>query len=128
MYRLVAGGRRLKSLAAWAVLALLATVAGCSNAEREEPDDEQVKRLILNVEASEEEFPRSFAPDSVPPDAQRLRFYDYWIKATVVTIDGESATATVQFQDPNTRSVVGEQEWTAVKIDGEWKLKTAPLP
>ncbi|HUT10719.1 MAG TPA: hypothetical protein VMY42_09500 [Thermoguttaceae bacterium] len=84
--------------------------------------------MILSLNPDPEDFPGFFAPDSVPSDTQRQRYDGYLFKATSVSIDGNSATATVQFEDLSTHTVVGEQEWTAVKIGADWKLKTAPPP
>jgi len=114
-----------------AVLLLLAVVAGCPKAERERPttfpDKGQVEALVLNLNPDPEEFPRFFTDDAVPSDSRREQYGEYSLKPTSVSVDGESATVTVEFQDEN-GTVVGEQEWTAVKVGDEWRLKTAPLP
>ena len=79
-----------------------------------EPDGVRWERIMLDPEA--------IGKSQRKPYAATFFFAD----KNEVTIDGDTATAQVAIE------VGGEQkgtaEWTAEKVDGEWKLKDIPLP
>jgi hypothetical protein len=43
-------------------------------------------------------------------------------------VNGESATATIVVEKSATGAKLGEVTWEFAKVDGTWKIKTAPLP
>ena len=44
------------------------------------------------------------------------------------TVDGDSATATVEVSTYTSNDAGSEKEWSFVKEGADWKIKSAPLP
>jgi hypothetical protein len=113
----------------------MALVAGCGesveNPEANLEDDALVRRLVSDVslggEGTLKSFQARFAADPAPGEAEREKFRQYRFRATDPSVSGDSAEVTVEVETAD-ESPVGQQHWTAVKVDGKWKLDQAPLP
>lgn len=122
----------LTAIAGCAVLLMFTAVAGCGGDAGGPGEWSQEKiisvGLINSLDPDDSEaFPNSFAEGAVPPDSERERYGRYRFEATSTKIDGESATISVRVEDLD-GNFIGEEEWTAVRVNGEWKLKKALLP
>ena len=130
---------------AWAALGptglllLVAAVAGCHSSQPgpEDADDSGfINELIGDISATAdgveiERFEAAFAARSVPTAAQREEFARYDFRAAeYAEVSGDSATVLVEVSDreKGSSSVAGTVTWTAVKENGAWKIKDAPLP
>lgn len=66
-----------------------------------------------------------FAPNTRPPTAAELMRYDYSILQKP-TFEGDSATCKIRIDNPDGSSV-GEKDWKFKKVEGSWKIESAPL-
>ncbi len=73
-------------------------------------------------------FASVFADGNAPDEKQRAAYRDCSFRADSVEIDGQSATIQVTAGKMADGQILGQEAWTAVKQDGQWKLETAPLP
>jgi hypothetical protein len=122
-------------LRAFSTLALLlplaATWSGCGGEKQEvAPEDTRIGGLVTSLEdvaGDPKSFESLFAPGAAPKDSERPKYkqYTYQLKDTP-RVSGDTATFTAVMSKDG--SVVGEKEWTAVKVGDAWKLKDAPLP
>lgn len=116
-------------------LATMVLVAGCGgsveNPEASLEDEDLVKRLVSDVslggEGGLKRFQDCFATDPVPGEAEREKYRQYRFRATDASAGGDTAEVTVEVETAD-ETPAGEQQWTAVKVDGKWKLDQAPLP
>ncbi len=120
---------------AWAALALCAFVgiAACQKAgPTYDPstDEGQINELMAtmgDVSSSQSLAEQLFEKSSVPKPAERVKYGKYFFQVVDKNVTPESATLKVNVT-ANQGGAVTEKEWTAVKSDGKWKLKSAPLP
>ncbi len=136
--------RRRTRLAAAGMLAtvvMLGGISGCGGDPRDaEPTDYGVLNgLVSGVRdgAEDEIFKERFTDafvEGAAPEADRAKYappFEFEIKGDP-EISENSATFTVAIgkRDPETGEVadVGEKDWSAEKVGGAWKLKTAPVP
>jgi hypothetical protein len=117
---------------------LLIALAGCwggsddgLSRERSLDDEDRVARLISGMSdavGTAEGFQALFAEGAAPPESERSRYKLYMFSATSAAVSGDSATATVRVENAADDKLVGEVEWTAVRVGEGWKVKEAPLP
>ena len=111
-------------------LLLILAARGCAKDEFEWNDDDEIGGLIANlseVAGKPKDF-QSFFVDAAD-ESQRLRYENCgYAIASGPKISGNSATMTVIVNEAATGKELGRMEWSAEKVDGRWKLKTAPLP
>lgn len=73
-------------------------------------------------------FNACFAEGSAPPAADRMKYEKHvLVTSSDATVEGDAARFNVSFQDQNGKEVANK-EWTAVKVNEQWKLKSTPLP
>lgn len=125
--------RRPRAAMCGILLIALATVAaGCGPPEWEETDPIELSVLISEISevaSSQESLAERFAQGALPPESEwkKFRKYNCHSGLDAIKISGDTATATVGVED-STGNDMGTQEWTFVREDGAWKVKTAPLP
>lgn len=113
-----------------AVCALPLCGCGSSSPEFGSAPDEVIQLVgcIPDSTRSPQTFAAVFSSSAPPNDMQRRQFAQYVFVAKSASVSGDEATIRVEIRNPMTNDPIGQQEWTAVKEDGKWKLKTAPLP
>ena len=122
---------RLDRIFAVWLLLVCAIFMGCGGSPQEKIDETgQIEMLAMDLpdmmsrpEMLNEKFVAGGAPQAA--DAQKYRMLVFRPKKT--TVKGEEATMQVLVEDSK-GVTVGEIEWAAVKENGVWKLKAAPLP
>jgi hypothetical protein len=71
-----------------------------------------------------------FAKDGTVPseaDRKRMQKLQFQVNGAPTMKDG-TATAEVQVRNSSSPEAPGKAQWTFVKENDQWKLKTAPLP
>jgi len=113
------------------VLIVAAGIGGCGEKPPHAPDDSRVSGLVMGLHeasGSATSFQHIFAEGAAPKETERLEYTKHHYDVKSRNISGDSATLTVNIRDAATGSPEGEKEWTAVKVNDNWKLKEAPLP
>jgi hypothetical protein len=118
------------------LLLLLLLLVGCGESDPAEiyggVDGHTIATLISEV-ASRADSPQRtaeiYAAGAAPTGTALKRYlrYDYRLIGRP-SVHGETGTATIVFEEPNTGEQVGEKTWEFVKEGGTWKIKAAPLP
>jgi hypothetical protein len=73
-------------------------------------------------------FRALFVDGAAPSDAERKRFANFMFQVVQVNPISDSEAALHILVDDDAGRRIGETDWSVVKADGTWKLKTAPLP
>ena len=112
----------------------LAAVAGCNGCSRGNLNPpvsvaDGIAALVSNVQhvGAAPEQPEIFFTKDASIDEDITRYGDYLFNPTDVDISGDTATVKVRIED-NEANILGTFEWTVVKEEEEWLIKTAPLP
>lgn len=114
------------------LLPLAAICSGCGGEKQEvAPEDTRMVGLVTSLEdvaGDPKNFQSLFAEGAAPKDSERPKYkqHKFQVKDTP-RVSGDTAVFTVVVSKPD-GAVVGEKEWTAVKVGDKWKLKDAPLP
>jgi hypothetical protein len=83
---------------------------------------------MIDTTRQPSKFKACFAEGAAPRDADRLKYEKLIAMASPdALVEGDTARFNVSFQDPSGKEIANK-EWTAVKVNEEWKLKSAPLP
>jgi hypothetical protein len=77
--------------------------------------------------ASSQSFTNSFVPEAFPTDEDRARFASFSF-APIGKPKIEGDTATIKVRVSKESAEVGQVEWTFVRQENLWKIKSAPLP
>ena len=99
--------RRLVVIPAALLVSLALALAGCGGGgqtEFDETEEESVKLALSDVSGAASDpqaFRDLFVEGAAPPDAERSRYRSFMFITSKVTIEGGSATATVQIEDGN---------------------------
>jgi hypothetical protein len=103
--------------------------AGCGGPTGpQQPDD--LSYLVMNLAdlaETEAGLKQVFAAGAVPQGAEGKRYARYMYNVVSSDTSGETAQLKVRLRDLNDAEV-GRFDWTAIREDGKWKLKDAPLP
>jgi hypothetical protein len=108
-------------------------ILGCGGSGKDPTEplpklDDHMYSINTNLD-SEEDFPKVFTADSGITIADKPEYNKYEYTATSwEMVDENTANAKVEVYNADTRELVGEQEWVAVKEGEDWKFKSAPLP
>ena len=121
----------LLALVACPILALALLAAGCGGGQPSASDTDRLVGLVSALSDAAKDADackKLFAADAAPKDADRARYarYNYELKSSQPS--GEQCTLTVAVRDVGSGKELGEAQWTAVRVDGQWKLQSAPLP
>ena len=114
--------------------AALTTLAGCASSQDAAPASEQTTIVQVvksfNGAKNNAKFAADWFAQGAAPAAAELRSYArYDCKvAEKPTVSGDTATVPIKVLKINTEEEVGRVEWTLVKENGQWRLKSAPLP
>lgn len=130
---------RLFAVSCLATLSLAVTLAGCSEPLQQEVTDlGLVRSLVFTIgdaaaDIRPDNFESLFVEGAVPKATDRSKY-----GAPLVfklrgdpEISGEEVILNVKVlrTAPNAEpQVVADVQWTAVKVNGDWKFKSAPLP
>ncbi|MEA1950833.1 MAG: hypothetical protein U9N87_05580 [Planctomycetota bacterium] len=121
-----------RRLAAMSLVFLALVAAACgpkTNTGGSDPN--KVKQLVGSL-ADSSDNPQMvspvFAQGCVPTLEKCRQFQRYSLWAKTAEISGDTATLIVDVQDARTGKALPNLTWTAVKENGEWKLKETPLP
>ena len=119
----------------FALLGIVALVVGCGGEGGDTTtaggldETDTVRSLVSSLPdyagRDAKVFNAFYADGSAPNASTRKKMKDYLFNMLDVSFSGDSATITVEVFGDSGKS---EATWTAVKQDGEWKLKDAPLP
>jgi hypothetical protein len=115
----------------WLLTIGCAVILGCGGDSQQKIDESgQIEMIAMDLPdmmSRPEMLNEKFVAGGAPPAdaAQKYRMLVFRPKKT--TINGEEATMLVQIENAQGTSL-GEIEWPAVKENGVWKLKAAPLP
>jgi len=122
------------------VLMSLATVIGCSEGAGDMKAAEQdyaaldavVSRVSPTAATEPEQFDLLFVNEEGPNKDDRKVFLNKTIRVKKgdCNIEGNTATAKVTVEDPNTEEVIGQIEWTFERLGDKepWQIKTSPMP
>jgi hypothetical protein len=99
--------------------------AGCGGAPQEDRDVSKIKWIVTSGVGDAAKQPGIFDADVSKQEMARYAEFQFQPVGTP-DIKGDTATAKVQAKKGET--VAGEVEWTFVRKDGAWKIKSAPLP
>lgn len=112
------------------LIALIMTGCGVDQ-ERFGEEAKAARGVVSGISGSAQYDPQRFASRFAPgkaPMADRMKYAMVGILANSAKIDGDQAVIEVSILNPQTSEKIADQQWTAVKIDGSWKLQDAPLP
>ncbi|HEY1376646.1 MAG TPA: hypothetical protein VGF55_07620 [Gemmataceae bacterium] len=108
--------------------------AGCGRGPTEaaaaDPDGSAVAELVTQVEGARDarRATKLFAAGAVPPADRLKKLAAYSLAPGRPAVAGDAATLKIRLTDNRTGADAGEVEWSFVKENGSWKIKTAPLP
>lgn len=119
-------------LFALTVVLLLPVCSACSETgDGESTEADKVSGLVQDVAdaaSQPDRLNRLFAKGAEPAADRRLEYRKFTYRpAERPSIEGDAAAITVTVRDSMDQDV-GQVPWTAVREDGQWKLKDAPLP
>ena len=115
-------------------VAVLTALAGCASSQDagKMTDTTEVTQIIKSFNGAKNDprnVPEWFAQGAAPPIAELRKYARYDCKvAEKPAVSSETATVQIKVLKINSEEEVGRVEWTLVKEDGRWKLKSAPLP
>ena len=108
------------------------SIAGCGvEQERFSEEARAVREIVPRLPGNAKTSPQRFASQFIEgkaPMADRAKYVMVQVVANRATINEDKAVLEVRVLNPQTGEDIATQEWTAVKVDGQWKLKDAPLP
>ena len=95
-------------------------------------DGNKIARLVDQMNDESNTIPKlkaAFASGTTigKKDLKTFPRYRYEIKGAP-SVNGDSATATVEVSEQTRSDGGSEKEWTFVKEGADWKIKSAPLP
>ncbi len=115
-----------------ASLLLIIFVFGCAPKTTTGGSESNQVRQLVGALADSSDNPQMVAPtfaQGCVPDLQKCRqFQRYRLWAREAEVSGDTATLIVEVKEHRTGQILPEQTWTAVKENGQWKLKETPLP
>ncbi|MBN2291381.1 MAG: hypothetical protein JXM70_03085 [Pirellulales bacterium] len=115
-----------------AILLFAIVTIGCGPKTTTGGSDVNQARQLVGALADSSDNPQMIAPvfaEGCVPTMEKCRqFQRYSLWGKAAEISGDTATITVEVTDYRTGKILTEIEWTAVKENGEWKLKDTPLP
>lgn len=126
---------RLAALGASLGLVICLMMIGCGGEEPggqpERTEEIEVASIVSSVSdlaGDPEGSAKVFAEGAVREKAELYSEFMFLGIAETVKIDGDTATVSVEVTGGLNEDVLGTVEWTAVKEDGKWKLKSAMIP
>ncbi len=94
--------------------------------------DYVVSRVSGTAATEPDQFELLFLDDVVPNEKDRKIFVDksFLVLPGNASMTGNTATAQVTVEDPNTGEEIGTIEWTFERMSeqDDWQIKTAPMP
>ena len=107
---------------------LVSAQAGCGKSG---PTDVQhIRATLVNLgEAAEDEyaFQEFFVSNAAPDDAARQQYLQYSLRIGEAEVAGDSAEVDVELLDSSGASA-GTQTWKLARVEGRWRIESAPLP
>ena len=107
-------------------------IAGCGvDQERFGEEAKAVRNIVPGLQGYAKTDPQRFANSFVQgkaPMANRGRYAMVQVVSTRAKVNGDEATLDIVVLNPADGEKIADKEWTAVKVDGHWKLQDAPLP
>lgn len=110
-----------------------ASVAGCGGGdEKHEQSQREALDGVLSSFSDQASNPKSLKvwfTDGKAPADKDLKAYQnkMYMVADEPTVDGTTATASVQITNEKTGSEIGKLTWTFAKDGEKWKIVSAPL-
>jgi len=127
--------KRVSLVLVFTLLCGVLSSSGCSSKPDGPPvgDDAVLRNLASQMpdnSGNAKSFKAFFATGAtVPDEAARARYKKLYFKAVgSPSINGDTATVKVEVRDDDIPQPLGQVDWTFVKENSQWKVKTAPLP
>ena len=119
--------RKLHLAGAFAAL----LIGGCGAQDYAPTEKDYAKEIVSNIsdfQGHPEKFKTLFLEESVPDQATLEKLEPYMVKVSDIIVHGDTGTASIMFERSMTGEMVGPEQWTLQKVDGKWKIATAPIP
>ena len=110
----------------------ICAASGCGGGNKEwnPTDADHVLKTVSEISdarSDPEKLNSLFVPGSEPDEAWLAEANKYMLIVAKADVSGDTATATVELEDTMEGTIVRTHTWQCERIDGEWKIKDAPL-